>query len=258
MKAPSLCLHCGANEVPRSLLSEVRLPEVTKTYTPIGHDTFINIVQDKLQDVGFRFGVEAHSLTKGGDRYFGLVQLLNGTESEQHALVVGVRNSIDKSFPAAIAFGSQVFVCDNLAFTGEVKVSRKHTTHIMRDLPGLVASAVSQTALMRDNQNSRFEFYQNSPLRTRAADHVIVEMLRRGVINTQRVEKVVAEWDEPSHDFGGRTAWRLFNAATEVLKTTALNQRPGRTIVLQAILDSVTGFVPKVAQPIEGDFTRLA
>ena len=58
--------------------------------------------------------------------------------------MLGLRNSHDKTFPAGIVAGSAVFICDNLAFSGEVKLARKHTTHITRDLPRLVQSAVGQ------------------------------------------------------------------------------------------------------------------
>jgi hypothetical protein len=49
---------------------------------------------------------------------------------------VGLRNSHDKSFPIGIAFGSRVFVCDNLAFHGEHVIRRKHTVKAKRELPG--------------------------------------------------------------------------------------------------------------------------
>ena len=253
MKSPNLMLHCGANEVARTDLNMIALPPTTRTFHPVGHGTLVDLVEDKLADVGFRFGTQAHGMTKEGKRYFGLVHLLCGEENEQHALVMGIRNSIDKSFPAKLAFGSQVFVCDNLCFSGEVTVSRKHTTNIMRDLPGLISIAVGQTALMRDNQDLRFEHYQNSKIDTRKADHIIVEMLRQGAINTSRVEAVVNQWDNPEHDFGGRTAWRLHNATTAALKGAPLADMPTRTIILQALLDQVTGFTPKPA-PSNDDY----
>ena len=260
MNSPNLMLHCGATEVARTDLSVVELPPTTRTYCPIGHNTFVDLVEDKLADVGFRFGTQAHSLTKAGNRYFGLVELLCGQENDQHAMVVGIRNSIDKSFPAAIAFGSQVFVCDNLAFSGEIKVSRKHTTNIMRDLPHLVGAAVMNTGLMRDNQNLRFEQYQDSKIDSRTADHLIIEMLRHGAINTSRVQKVVQQWDEPDHDFGGKTVWRLFNAVTESLKEAPLHDVPPRTIILQSVLDRAARFTPKAVElpdVIDAEFTVI-
>lgn len=250
MRTAKLCLHCGAEEVERNALGIAQLPEATDTYCPIGHEPFVNLVQDKMADIGFRFGVEAHALYKGGDRYFGLVQLLSDNQSEDsdHALVLGMRNSYDKTFPAKLAWGSQVFVCDNLAFSGEIMVSRKHTKFILRDLPNLIGNAVAHTRLMAENQEARYACYKETRITDMRAEHIIIEMLRRGAVNTQRVERVVAEWDNPTHDFGDKTAWRLHNATTEALKATPLHMMPQRTIVLNALLDEVSGFVPKTVE----------
>jgi hypothetical protein len=243
-------LHCGANEVERKALTGIVLPPATDTYMPIGHDTVVDLAEDRLAQAGFRFGAQAHALTHDGARYFGLVELMNGCDNEEYAMIAAFRNSIDKSFPAAMGFGSHVFVCDNLAFTAEIKFSRKHTVHIMRDLPNLIGGAVNQTQLFKVNQEARFECYQEFRIRsTIRADHIILDMLRRGAINTSRVQKVMDEWDNPSYDHGPKTAWRMFNAATQALKPAnkgvPLHDLPPRTIALQELLDEVVGFVPE-------------
>ena len=58
--------------------------------------------------------------------------------SKSYRYVIGMRNSNDMKFPAGLVLGIAPFVCDNLAFTGEVTVARKHTTNIKRDLPMLI------------------------------------------------------------------------------------------------------------------------
>jgi hypothetical protein len=222
---------------------------------PVGHNTIVDLAEDRLGEMGFRFGSQAHSLTHDGARYFGLVELINGCQNEQHALVVGLRNSIDKSFPAAMGFGSHVFVCDNLAFGAEIRFSRRHTSRILIDLPDLIGKAVNQTNLYKENQEARFECYQETRITNLRADHMILQMLRVGVVNTQRVQRVVDEWDNPSHDHGDKTIWRLFNAATEALKLTnkgpSLQELPARTIRLQDLMDKVAHFVPQIG--VEGD-----
>ena len=245
VRIPKLMLHCGAAHAERQELGQVPLPQATKTYQPFGHEPFLNLVEDKMQDVGFRFGAQEHSLTRDGKRYFGLVQLLNGGSSDQHALVMGLRNSYDKAFAASVSFGAHVFVCDNLSFTGEVVVGRKHTVNIERDLPGLVVSCVSQTKVMAHVQDQRFESYQDRKLDDAKADRLIIDFLRRGVINTSRVEKVVNEWYEPETDHGPKRVWRLFNAVTESLKGSPLHDMPRRTIELQAMCDEQSNFKPE-------------
>ena len=231
----------------RPALSNVTLPEATDTYQPIGHDYLVDVTEDCLREIGFRFGSQHHGLSHDGARYFGVVELLSENPNSDYSLTVGLRNSLDKRFPAGVAFGAVVFVCANLCFGGEQVIGRKHTVNIMRDLPNLIYAAVGGLKSMQHNQDRRFEVYQQSKLGDTMADHLIVEMLRRNVINTQRVQKVVQEWDEPSYDHGGRTVWRLFNAVTESLKGCNIQEMPQRTIPLQMLLDEQVGFIPLAA-----------
>lgn len=48
--------------------------------------------------------------------------------------VVGLRNSNRMRFPAGFLLGEAPFICDNLAFCGEMVAMRKHTKNIRRDL----------------------------------------------------------------------------------------------------------------------------
>jgi len=245
MKNANLILHCGAGLVERNELEGVVLPPETETYVPIGHNVFIDMVEDKMREVGFTFGDQAHSLTRDGNRYFGMVQLMNGNNSDEHALVMGVRNSYDKAFAATVMFGAYVFLCDNLSYSAEVVIGRKHTTNIMRDLPRLVAAGVSNTKAMSNVQDARFEAYKRAHLMDYKADNLMIELLRREVITTTRFERMVNEWYEPSYDHGPKKVWRLFNACTEALKGTPTHDMPRRTIGLQALMDQHTGFTPQ-------------
>lgn len=48
--------------------------------------------------------------------------------------VVGLRNSNRMRFPAGFLLGEAPFICDNLAFCGEMVAMRKHTKNIRKDL----------------------------------------------------------------------------------------------------------------------------
>lgn len=53
-----------------------------------------------------------------------------------------------------------------------------------------------------------------------AADHLMVEAVRRDVLPTSNLPKVIEAWERPAHEeFAPRTAWSLFNAFTEVSKS---------------------------------------
>src|SRR5205823_12089518 len=136
----------------RERVAEILTPSRTETWVPIAHHRLLTGVQEALSRSGLHVVTEAHGLAKDGNRYFGLLQVANGSNPADFDLVVGVRNSHDKSFPAALVLGASVFVCDNLSFSGEVKLARKHTAHIERDLPQLVDRAVGLLGGLRQTQ----------------------------------------------------------------------------------------------------------
>src|SRR5271167_4552777 len=138
MNRANLILHCGAHAVSRERVAEVLTPSRTQSWVPIPHHRLLTSVQESLNRSGLHVVTEAHGLTKDGARYFGLLQVANGTNPDDFGLVVGVRNSHDQSYPAGLVLGASVFVCDNLSFSGEVRLARKHTAHIERDMPQLV------------------------------------------------------------------------------------------------------------------------
>jgi hypothetical protein len=181
-------------------------------------------------------------LTHDGARYFGLLQVANGSNADDFGLVVGLRNSHDKSFPAALVLGASVFVCDNLSFSGEVKLARKHTAHIERDLPQLVERAVGLLSDLRNTQESRFATYQGHELSAGQAHDLVIQALDARVVPVTKIPDVLTEWREPRHaEFReGRTAWRLFNAFTEILKGN-LGELPRRTQALHGLMDAACG-----------------
>src|SRR4051812_42585964 len=118
----NLILHCGAKSADRSQVAAVATPERTPTWVPIPHARLLDGVQASLERAGLSVVSEAHGLSKGGDRYFGLLQVANGSPDGDFGLVVGVRNSHDQRFPAGLVLGAAVMVCDNLSFSGLVKL----------------------------------------------------------------------------------------------------------------------------------------
>jgi hypothetical protein len=185
---------------------------------------------------------QAHALSADQHRYFGLLEVVNGQNHGDYGLVLGLRNSHDKSFPAALVVGSGVFVCDNLSFSGEIAIARRHTRFIERDLPGLVQLAVGRLGDLRGLQDQRIAQYKSTRLTNMRAHDLIVRALTARVMPATAIPKVVEEWRRPRHpEFteGGRTAWRLFNAVTEAIKGRSLDVLPRRTQMLHGMLDAV-------------------
>lgn len=126
-RRPDLLLHCGARAVERHDVIDTLTPAPTETWMPIPHINLISQVEQTIRHNRLAIGNQAHSLSHDGARYFGLMEIQRHEEDDDYCWVLGLRNSHDKTFPAGITAGAQVFVCDNLSFSGEVKLARKHT-----------------------------------------------------------------------------------------------------------------------------------
>lgn len=240
----NLIMHCGAKAVDRATLNNCQKPSATKTWQPIHHTAMLDLVEQTLKGSGLSIVNQAHALGRDGDRYFGLMEVRHGHHNNDYGLVVGLRNSHDQSFPAGLVLGSGVFVCDNLAFSGEVVLARRHTRYIMRDLPQLVEGAVGRLGDLRISQDQRIEAYKETKVDDRNAHDLLVRCVDSRVLPVTRLPNALQEWRQPQHgefERGGKTAWRLFNAVTESVKGRNLDQLPARTQALHGLVDTACG-----------------
>ena len=238
---PNLILHCGSSAVPRIEVARVNTPKPTETWQPIPHITLIETVEDALRSTGLKIGNQVHALNEEGSRYFGLAEVHNGHDANDYAMVVGIRNSHDKSFPVGLLAGTSILICDNLAFSGEVRLTRKHTSNLLRDLPQLVSHGVGRLYDLFGHQSQRIEAYKNYRIKDKTAHDIVIRSFDTGAITSRMIPTVLKEWREPRHEeFREKSAWSLFNAFTETLKGN-LTELPKRTQALHALMDNHVG-----------------
>ncbi len=216
-----LMLHRGGWAATKADLAAVPVPESTQSYHPVPYRRFVEEVELHVP----RFGLEVRSaqfaLAREGGQMFGVLTCGNGTPDRDYALCVGVRNSYDRSLAVGLTVGSRVFCCDNLAFSGEVTMHRKHTVNVFRDLPDLIYRMLGQVAAMRERTDGEIAAMKARELEPVGAHHLMIEAIRSNVLPASRLPKVLEAWEEPQHEeFTPRTAWSLFNGFTEVLKAT--------------------------------------
>lgn len=231
----SLMLHAGAEPVTYDALRLLAMPEATQTHVPIPHHRVVDVVRHTLSFYGHEVTEEAHGITKDGNRYFGVLSLKSAYGD--YTDMIGLRNSHDKHFPIGLAFGSRVFVCDNMAFSADHVVKRKHTARAKHDLPALISEIVEPLQIDREAQFKKLAGYKTTALSDQLADHTVMQLYRQGVLNIQRVPDVLEQFEKPAHDWGDRTAWRMFNAVTFVL-AGRVAEYPNITKVLHNVIDS--------------------
>jgi len=169
-------------------LDEIRAVSTTfhtDSWCPIPHHQLITTVQRTLATTNLRIGMQAHSLSHEGQRYFGLMEVHAQKSSDDYCWVLGLRNSHDKTFPAGIVAGASVFVCDNLSFSGEIKFARKHTRFIVRDLPQLVSRSIGLMLAKWHDQDKRIAAYKEANITDIEAHDLVIRATDVGVCSTR-------------------------------------------------------------------------
>ena len=235
----TLIRHCGAREVTWGDLEQIPTPPATETWFPLAHSQVLGSVVQTLDAAGFGVQSMALAVTPDDARFFGTLQLkaeiLPGV-----GLAVGVRNSTDKSLPIGFCCGQWVWVCDNLGFSSEVVITRKHTRFGESRFNEAIASAVAGLGQYREAEAKRIELLRTTELSADRANSLILQAFEGGIIGARLLPDVVQQWRQPKHpEFQERTAWSLLNAFTEVLKDRQQRQ-PSRaaheTITLQKLI----------------------
>jgi hypothetical protein len=232
----SLIIHAGASEVSYETVRAVQTPTGTDTHVPVPHHEIVELMRFTLGFHQHEIAEEHHAITPDGMRYFGLM-CLRGPYGD-YTDMLGLRNSHDKSLPIGIAFGSRVFVCDNLAFSADHVIKRKHTVRAKRELPALLSDIIRPLADQRLAQNHKLLAYKATGISDPLADHAIMQMYRKDIIGVQAIGHVLKAYEEPPHDWGSKTAWRLWNAATFAL-SGKVTERPALTQELHQVIDGV-------------------
>ena len=218
----TLVVHRGGWEASKADLAAVPVPEPTESYHPVPYGRFIEEVELHIPRFGLTVQSSAFALAREGGQMFGVLTCVNGKPAADYSLAIGVRNSYDRSLSVGLTLGSRVFCCDNLAFSGEVTMHRKHTVNVFRDLPDLIYRMLFQVSSMRERTDGEIAAMMVRELPTVQAHHLMVEAIKANVLPASRLPKVIEAWEAPRHEeFVPRTAWSLLNAFTEVGKETS-------------------------------------
>lgn len=107
----------------------MQAPPATDTFKPIAHATLIDELEGSLAFRHIKIARDEYVVSPDGMRLFGLLEL--NAEYEGVRFAIGLRNANDKSMHLGMVAGYRVFVCDNMALSGDFKpLLAKHTKHL--------------------------------------------------------------------------------------------------------------------------------
>ena len=234
----TLLIHKGGEYCSLDDLRDIPLPQETRTYKPVSHYDLAKNLAEVSSGLlrGYQLEKAQYGLARDGNQMFGIHSYRNGISSSM-GLSIGFRNSYDKSMSVGIAIGASVFVCDNLALTGEIAIMRKHTANVWNDLEELTITTIYRSQhnfskIVEDAETMAERYLSNDN-----AFRLLGLLYGNDVISPRQIPAVKREWLNPSHDeFEDRNVWSFYNACTEALKSTPPNKIMEKHISLHDIL----------------------
>lgn len=224
-----MMLHCGSETVTRAQVEAVPVPEATRSWHPVAYADAIGYLHEQTdRQLGLPIVKEQFGLNKAGDQMFGLLTL--GTDRKDNGLSIGIRQSYNKSLALGVAVGAQVFVCDNLCFSGSAfKVVRKNTTHVQRDFEMLLRQQIGEALGHYENVNHDNDRMKMIDVPERRGYATLGVALGERLLTPTQATVAYQDWREPRHEeFAERNLYSLYSCVTEGLKKGAPATRLNR------------------------------
>ena len=224
MQHAQLVSHIDTDLVSRAELRALPAPEVTRTFKPIPHIELVDMLDLVLQQNQIRIEEERFALRRDGSALFGVLQLAYGETPDGRA-AMGLRTANNKTMSIQLCAGISIFVCDNLAFRGDmIALRRKHTSGL--NLRMELAGAVLRFQEHFGRLTGEVEVLKGRPVADLQAKALIHDAFAGGLMPIRFLPEVSRSYFEPDlAEFEPRTAWSLHNAFTGAAKAMPITTR---------------------------------
>lgn len=215
----TLVAHCGARKVTREELKTIPVPEGTKTHQPLSHHEIVEVLDEALSFRNLSVVKDEYAVSHDGMKMFGIMDL--NYRLTDCRFSIGLRNANDKSMRLALTAGYRVFVCDNMAFSGDfTPLLHKHTKNL--ELRDSISVAVDRIQRGFKPLEARVRGMQEYGLTDNDARILIygafIDQAIKGVPRNL-MSSVHGHYFKPEQkEFAPRTLWSLSNAFTSAFK----------------------------------------
>jgi hypothetical protein len=202
----------------RTELAQIMAPEATWTHRPVPHH---EIVEALVETLSFRhIGVvnEEYAVSVDGMKMFGVLDL--EAQMDGCRFSIGIRNSHDKSLRLGLTAGLRVFVCSNMAFSGDfTPVLAKHTKSF--NLVNTLSVGVDRIQRNFEPLQRQVEAWRQTQITDAQAKLILYSAFVDGKLEAPKgllceVHRLYFRPEYP--EFAPRTMWSLSNAFTSAFK----------------------------------------
>src|SRR5712692_2054191 len=224
MQNAQLMSHVDTEIVTRAELQALPTPEATPTFKSIPHIERVDMLDLVLWQNQIRIEAEQFALRRDGSVLFGVLQLAYGETADGRA-ALGLRTANNKTMSIQLCAGLSVFVCDNLAFRGDmIALKRKHTSGL--NLRVELAGAVLRFQEHFGRLAGEVERLKERELPDLQAKALIHDAFAQGLFPVRFLPWVSRAYFAPDiPKFEPRTAWSLHNAFTGAAKVMPMTTR---------------------------------
>lgn len=230
--ASTLCVHSGkvqAKHVTFDFLKALPEPAILGPHhKPVPHHVLIDGFRQEAANRNLVITREQFALGAKEAALFGVMdfevatsQALVPVESGPSGLSLGFRSANDLSLAIRAVAGARVFVCDNLALSGDMfAISRKHTQGL--DLAAAITAGFDKFMDQAANLAVQIQSLNGRDLSDDEAKIAIYELFHQAVLPVKLFADVNTFYFEQSDerpDCLPRTAWGLHNAVTRAIKS---------------------------------------
>lgn len=250
----TLVAHCGARKVTRDELMEIPVPEGTRTHQPLSHYEIVEVLEEALSFRYLKIVKDEYAVSQDGMKMFGVMDL--NAEFSGGRFSIGLRNSNDKSMRLALTAGYRVFVCDNMAFSGDfTPLLHKHTRNL--ELSDSISIAVDRIHRGFEPLKQQVQRMKEQVLTEEEVKLIIYQaFLDRNIRGVPRhlMPLVHDFYFSPKHEsFIPRNLWSLSNAFTAAFKKLAPGKQFEVTARLGAYLSDVQESLKERRRRIRSD-----
>lgn len=224
----------GQNKATEAEVVQVPAVPFTNSFHPVHHRHVLDAIRSGVVATGLEIVKTDYVLANNGNRMFGVWDLSGG--SDEMCWSIGIRNSMDKSMALGITAGTRVFVCENLAFSGEFVEFRRHTKGLVCDeLEFMAYRAMKKMVGNLTKFQAWHEGLKNFSLTERDAKILLVEIMANNIIPPSKFGRFNELY------FGGvydPTLWGFHETVTDVLRDNNLLSLPKKNKMLNGVLDT--------------------
>jgi len=259
----SLAAHDDTARVDEAVVKAVPEPPFTDTWNPVSHARVITALEKACDQTGLNIMARDYSLNVKGTRMFGVWDLDYTTNGSCYSL--GFRNSIDKSMVVGVVGGFRVFVCDNLALSGDYLQFHKHTSGLDDErLNTMAYEALTGAWVDMERLESWINHLREIEVSNEQFKELTFNLMKAKVFPPSKFEKFLLSHEEErapcvySNDLSGKRLTKYYEKCTNLHTVHGACTRLMRGQSLFKIADSNKNLIKVCDNYIENSPYKIA